>query len=100
MAIGSAPTTPVAADYDAAREAVSVTLEVRAVEGARVVLASAGGLVRPRDRRADSLRRLLHHAIVGDGVVGGNTYQCQVGAENAAFPGLPGPPAGPVTSFP
>lgn len=36
----------------------------------------------------------------GEGVVGGNTYQCQVGAENAAFPGLPGPPAGPVTSFP
>ena len=42
------------------REAVEVTLEVRAVEGARVVLASEGGLVRPRDRREEGLRRLLH----------------------------------------
>ena len=49
-----------AAEYDAGREAVEVTLEVRAVEGARVVLASEGGLVRPRDRRDEGLRRLLH----------------------------------------
>lgn len=36
----------------------------------------------------------------GNGVVGGNPYQCSVAAENAAFPGLPGPPAGPVLSNP
>ena len=60
VAIGSAPATPVAADYDAASEAVSITLEVRAVEGARVVLTNAGGLVHSRDRRAENLRRLLH----------------------------------------
>lgn len=36
----------------------------------------------------------------GNGVIPGDAYQCQVGAENAAFPGLSGPPAGPVASFP
>ena len=60
VAIGSGALGPVAAEYDVGHEAVEVTLEVRAVEGARVVLANEGGLVRPRDRREEGLRRLLH----------------------------------------
>ncbi|MCX7148002.1 MAG: fibronectin type III domain-containing protein [Rhodocyclales bacterium] len=41
-------------------------------------------------------------AILGgpQGVITGFNYQCQVAAENTAFPGSPGAPAGPVLSNP
>jgi hypothetical protein len=35
-----------------------------------------------------------------EGVTTGFNYQCQVAAENTAFPGMPGAPAGPVPSNP
>ena len=60
VAIESTPLAPATAEYDGAGEALTVTFELRAVEGARIVLASEAGLVHPRDRREEHLRRLLH----------------------------------------